>query len=99
MEENLIRGRWDCESGHATTKTRLDSLACALQVSDEQGAAEASPEVREPELPGVHAGEAVRAEAAHGDAEAATGGDGAQGGGGSRIPPHDAGADCTHTQQ
>ena len=71
-----------------------------MQVSDEPGAAEAPPEVREPELPGVHASEAVCAEAAHGDATAAAGSHGAQGGGSSRLqPPHDAGAACAHAQQ
>lgn len=58
----------------------VTGLPWIAQVPDEPGAAEAPPEVRERELPGVHAGEAVCAEAAHGDAEAAAGDDGAQGG-------------------
>ena len=76
--------------------------ACWLsraQVPDEPGAAEAPPEVREPELPGVHAREAVRAEAAPGHAEAA--GDAAARERGARVRrralPHDAGARCRCT--
>ena len=63
----LVKSSFSAVLGNLLTRHGL------LQVPDQQRASQAPPEVHSNRLPCVHSGQAVCAEAAHGNAEAAAG--------------------------